>query len=251
MERLNKTRLSSIRIVLVNASHPGNIGAVARAMANMGLSQLCLVAPRQFPHEQVTARAAGADHLLAGAEVVDDLDQALVGCQLIVGTSARLRSVPWPQLDARAAAKQIATSASSSTVAVLFGREHAGLTNTELARCHLHLSIPCDPDFSSLNLAAAVQVVAYELRMAAMGEPSVEMRETAQYDQLATADEVRGFYEHLNRVLHAVHFLRGENKKLILRLQRLFNRAKLEQKEIHILRGILTAVESTLDSQKK
>ena len=160
--------LSRIRIVLIGTTHPGNIGAVARAMKNMCLEQLVLVAPKIYPSAEATARASGADDLLGSARVCDSLDQALAGCRLVVGTSARLRSVRWPQVDPRQCAERLLDELSADgEVAVLFGRESSGLSNTELDRCHYLVHIPANPDYASLNLAQAAQVIGYELRMAA------------------------------------------------------------------------------------
>jgi len=226
----------NVRIVLVETTHPGNIGAAARAMKNMGLSQLYLVRPQRFPDAEATARAAGADDLLARAVVCDDLDEALTGCGMIVGASARARKISWPQLDPRAAAARLASAGGEA--AVVFGREHAGLTNEELDRCTYLLTIPTVPEFSSLNVAAAVQVVSYELRMAT-APPS-----PADQPHLATADQRERFYQHLEQVLLDLEFLDPANPKhLMRRLRRLFNRVELDENEVHILRGILTAVE--------
>jgi TrmH family RNA methyltransferase len=227
----------SVRIVLVETTHPGNIGAAARAMKNMGLSRLYLVRPQRYPSTEATARAAGADDLLARAVICDGLDEALAGCGLVFGASARTRKISWPQLDPRGAAARIA--AGGEEAAVVFGREHAGLTNEELDRCNFLLTIPADPDFSSLNVAAAVQVVSYELRVA-MGETPP----AASDEPLATAEQRERFYRHLEQVLLDLEFLDPANPKhLMRRLRRLFNRVELDQNEVHILRGILTAVE--------
>lgn len=226
-----------VRIVLVETTHPGNIGAAARAMKNMGLSRLYLVRPQRYPGAEATARAAGADDLLARAVICDDLDQALAGCGLIFGASARARKISWPQCDARGAAERIAGAGEEA--AVVFGREHAGLTNEELDRCNYLLTIPADPAFSSLNVAAAVQVVSYELRMATGEAP-----QAAGHEPLATAEQREQFYRHLEQVLLDLEFLDPANPKhLMRRLRRLFNRTELDQNEVHILRGILTAVE--------
>jgi TrmH family RNA methyltransferase len=226
-----------VRIVLVETTHPGNIGAAARAMKNMGLSRLYLVRPQRYPSAEATARAAGADDLLARAVLCDDFDQALADCGLIFGASARGRKIAWPQLDPRQAAARIA--AATGETAVVFGREHAGLTNEELDRCNYLLNIPADPGFSSLNVAAAVQVVAYELRMAGFAGQSAPAAEP-----LASAGQRERFYAHLEQVLLSLEFLDPANPKhLMRRLRRLFNRVELDQNEVHILRGILTAVE--------
>jgi TrmH family RNA methyltransferase len=239
-----------VRIVLVETTHPGNVGAAARAMKNMGLSRLYLVRPQRYPSAEATARAAGADDLLARAVLCDDLDQALAGCGLIFGASARSRKIAWPQLDPRQAAARIAAAAGET--AVVFGREHAGLTNEELDRCNYLLTIPADPAFSSLNVAAAVQVVTYELRMAELTDGPAP---ASAAEPLASAEQRERFYAHLEQVLLSLEFLDPANPKhLMRRLRRLFNRVELDQNEVHILRGILTAVEQralTRGNEKK
>lgn len=232
-------RLSHVRIVLVETTHPGNIGATARAMKNMGLRDLALVAPRVFPSGEATARASGADDILAAARVCRDLQEAIHDCAVVIGASARLRTISWPQFDPRECANQV--SADSAKTAILFGREHSGLTNEELERCHHLLHIPCDPEFSSLNVAAAVQIVAYELFLATRQRSVGEKAGQA----LATAGEMESFYGHLERTLYDVRFLHEKKTgpSVMRRLKRIFNRAMLEKKEIHLLRGILTAVQ--------
>ncbi|MDD1954747.1 tRNA (cytosine(32)/uridine(32)-2'-O)-methyltransferase TrmJ [Pseudomonas sp. 8209] len=240
--------LPRIRVVLVNTSHPGNIGGAARAMKNMGLLRLVLVEPNDFPSHEASARASGADDVLAGAEVVATLEDALVGCTLVVGTSARDRRIPWPLLDPReCGAKVVEQAGEGAEVALVFGREHAGLTNDELQRCHYHVHIPSNPDFSSLNLAAAVQVLVYEVRMAwlaADGQASkVEKVEVASVRsaELATMDEMELFYQHLESALVDIGFLDPTKPKhLMPRLRRLYGRSAVSRSEISILRGILT-----------
>ncbi len=234
--------LSNIRIVMVATTHPGNIGAAARAMKNMGLSDLALVSPREFPSEEAVARASGADDILATAQVFPTLDEALADRQQIIGASARLRTVAWPQLNPRECAEKIAADTSLKT-AILFGREHAGLTNEELERCHYLLHIPCNPAFSSLNVAAAVQVVAYELFQAARTPASPA--ETASRTFPASGEEMESFHGHLIRTLYDIGFLheRKSSPQLIRRLRRIFIRSGLEKTDIHILRGILSAIQ--------
>lgn len=234
---------SRLRIVLVDTSHPGNIGASARAMKNMGLERLYLVNPQQFPHADATARASGADDVLARTEVCDSLDQALVGCGLVVGASARLRSLSIPQLDPRQCAAQVQQDMANTEVALVFGREHSGLTNDELGRCHNLVHIPCNPQYSSLNLAAAVQVLCYELRMASISAgPAGEQPDSEQPP--ASAEEMARFYQHLQSTLEEIDFLDPQNPRIMMRrLRRLFNRARPEQVEMNILRGILSAVQ--------
>lgn len=238
-------RLSHVRIVLVGTTHPGNIGATARAMKNMGLRDLALVSPKVFPSGEATARASGADDVLASARVCRDLQEAIGDCALVVGASARLRTISWPQLDPRKCAQQLC--AKNAKTAILFGREHSGLTNEELERCHYLLHIPCDPTFSSLNVAAAVQIVAYELFLAAREQTPTGTTGPA----LATADEMESFYGHLERTLCDLRFLheRKTGPSVMRRLRRIFNRSALEKKEIHLLRGILTAVQLRIRPQ--
>jgi TrmH family RNA methyltransferase len=230
-----------VRIILVGTTHPGNIGATARAMCTMGLDRLTLVAPREFPSPEATARAAGADSVLEQAQVCSTLEEALAGCRFVVGASARLRAVPWPAVTPREAAPRLLAESAHGEVAVMFGRESSGLNNEELARCHALLHIPTNPDYSSLNLAMAVQVVAYELRLAVLGEVAPEQE---RVDPLAAAEDLERFYEHLERTLVNAGFLNPANPRhLMLRLRRLFNRAGPEEKEVRILRGILSALE--------
>lgn len=233
-------RLDRVRIVLINTTHPGNIGAAARAMKVMGLRRLHLVTPRTFPHADATALASGADDLLQHAEVHDSLEAALTDCSLVLGTSARLRSLPMPQLDARAAAQKALAEADRFEIALLFGRERYGLTNEEMQRCHWLVHIPANPDYPSLNLAQAVQILAYELRVAALSglPPAEQVLDWEPVDAL----QMEGFFEHLEQTLLDIRFLNpAQPKRLMMRLRRLFNRARPDQNEINILRGILTA----------
>lgn len=233
---------NELRIVLVETSHPGNIGAAARAMKNMNLSSLCLVAPGSFPHHEATVRAAGADDILANAVVVDSLASAIADCQLVFGTSARNRSLPWPCCTPRESA-DITAKSTANPIAIVFGRESSGLNNEELALCNYHITIPTSADFSSLNLAAAVQVIAYEIFIASKQTIQTNLTE----DRLARADEVHGFLKQLESLLIEIKFLDPKHPKLLLqRLYRLFNRAQLEEKEINILRGILSTIKKRL-----
>lgn len=233
---------SAIRIILVEPSHPGNIGAAARAMKTMGLSNLYLVNPVLFPHADASARAAGADDILARAQVCTSLDQALTGCRFTVGTSARARRLSVPVAEPRECAARVQAESAYGEVAVLFGRERSGLTNAETDRCHLLVSIPTVADFASLNLGAAVQVLAYELALARRDDESTPQQQGVM--QTAPAEDMRRFYEHLERVLVDLDFLDPERpKQLMRRLRRLFNRARPDDVELNILRGILTATE--------
>ncbi|WP_278412137.1 tRNA (cytosine(32)/uridine(32)-2'-O)-methyltransferase TrmJ [Stutzerimonas kunmingensis] len=240
--------LQNIRVVLVNTSHAGNIGGAARAMKNMGLSRLVLVDPEDFPSSNAVARASGATDILDSARVVATLEEALAGCSLVLGTSARDRRIPWPLLDPRECASvSVDQSAGGGEVALVFGREYAGLTNEELQRCQYHVHIPSDPQFSSLNLAAAVQVLTYEVRMAwlaAEGRPTkVEKLETtAMLDaQPVTVDELENYFGHLEQTLVDIGFLDpAKPRHLMPRLRRLYGRSGVSKLEMNILRGILT-----------
>ncbi|RUR18916.1 tRNA (cytosine(32)/uridine(32)-2'-O)-methyltransferase TrmJ [Legionella sp. km535] len=238
-------KLSSIRIVLVATSHPGNIGSTARAMKTMGLNSLYLVNPKSFPDYKAKEMAAGADDVLESAVVTDTLEDALIGCQLILGTSARPRGISLPGLLPASSAELIGQQADNTQVAILFGREHAGLTNEELLKCHYHINIPSNPEYSSLNLAQAVQIIAYELRMNLLSPKATVSSRTDEY---ATADEIEQFYEHLKEVFIEIQFLKAANpRRLMQRVRRLFNRVMLEKMEVSILRGMLSQVQKSLE----
>jgi len=231
----------TIRIILVGTTHPGNIGAAARAMKNMGLTDLVLVKPKQFPHEDATARASGAEDILNAATVVDNLDEALRECVYVAGASARSRTIGWPSMTPRECARRLLAQGQNGTVAAVFGPEKSGLTNEDIDRCHTLLTIPTEPGFSSLNLAMAVQVVCYELRVAMIGEAD---EESLSEGRLATAEELEHFYTHLQEVLTESGFLDPDNPRLLMRrLRRLYVRAQPDQNEINILRGMLSALD--------
>ena len=232
-----------VRIVLVEPSHPGNIGGAARAMKTMGLGDLIVVRPVRFPDPQAQWRAAGAGDVVDAARVVDDLDEAIADCGWVVGTSARARRVPWPVETAAEFADRLARGGlGGRPVAILFGRETSGLSNDELNRCNLHLVIPACTAYSSLNLAMAVQVVCYEIHKAMADAP------VRQWDRpLASAAEMRGLYRHLERVLGAIGFQGPRTPRATMtRLRRLFNRVHADETEVAILRGVLTHVEKAL-----
>lgn len=240
---LHQTRnlLSSIRIVLTRPSHPGNIGAAARAMKTMGLSELWLVSPRTFPHADANAMASGAVDLLESATVCDTLETALAGCVLAIGTSTRQRDLQAALLTPEVAASQALREAQAGKVAFVFGNETFGLSKEELARCQALMTIPANAEYSSLNLGAAVQVMAYVLRRTALEETFAE-------PELDAADlaEVEGFYDHLEQTLIQIGFLNPASpKRLMPKLRRLFSRTRLQKEEINILRGMLSAMEST------
>ncbi len=231
----------AIRIVLMRPSHPGNIGASARAMKNMGLEDLCLVQPAEFPHAEATARASGADDVLHRARVCEDLESAVSDCGFVVAASARRRSLAWPELNPHACALKLATMRLVCPVAIVFGPEQSGLSNDEVMRCNVLSTISANPQYSSLNLAMAVQIFAYELRQA-IGNDAGEA--VAAEAPPATSAELEHYFEHLERILLATGFLKPHNPRhLMLRLRRLFLRAELDKNEINILRGILSAVE--------
>lgn len=231
--------LDNVRIVLCQTSHPGNIGATARAMKTMGLSRLYLVNPAKFPDPEAVAMASGATDLLDEARVCTSLEQALAGCGLVIGLSARRRELSHAPLTARAAAQQAMQFAAGQQVALVFGTEMSGLSNAELILCQQLAMIPANPAYSSLNLAAAVQVLAYELRQSALGEPLLH----GSSFPAATHDEIEGFYAHLERTLVDIGFLDpAMPKRLMPRLRRLFARARPEKEEINILRGILKSI---------
>lgn len=234
--------LAALRIILSHPSHPGNIGATARAMKTMGLSHLTLVAPRCFPDEEATARASGAADILEQATVCDTLDEALKDITLVAGMTARRRdlSVPFHWSRDGAAALIEGTQQPDGKVALLFGNETAGLSNDELAHCHLGIMIPANPDYSSLNLGAAVQLMSYELRLAAMTPGAPPVNEFPP----ATHEAVEGLYAHWEQVATATGFLDpAQPKRLMQRLRRLFSRTRLEHDEVSILRGFLSTVE--------
>ncbi|MDE0875353.1 MAG: tRNA (cytosine(32)/uridine(32)-2'-O)-methyltransferase TrmJ [Porticoccaceae bacterium] len=238
-------RQAKIRIVLVNTSHPGNIGGAARAMKNMGLAELYLVEPREYPAPRAVWRAAGARDVLANAKIVGSVDEAIKDCGLVIGTSARERRIPWPLINPRECGDKIWQEARSHNVALLFGREDRGLTNSELQKCHYHVHIPSNPDYSSLNLATAVQVLSYEIRMASLARKDGNLPEMNEWDQpLATADELELFHDHLATTMADLKFYDPDNpKQLLTRMRRLFNRTRMDKMEVSMLRGLLSAAQ--------
>jgi tRNA/rRNA methyltransferase len=239
--------LSRVRIVLSNPSHPGNVGAAARAMKTMGLGRLYLVRPRRFPDPEADARAAGAGDVLGRAVVCATLGEALAGAVFAVALSARHRNLGPERLQAREAAPLILEKAGAGDVALVFGNETAGLSNDEVQRCQCTVFIPAEADYSSLNLGAAVQLLCYELRLAACGGRPREVTCTVPFGSpLASNDDIERFYTHLMRVMVCTGFLDPQRpKRLMAKIRRLFGRAGLERDEIGILRGILDAVERT------
>ena len=242
------TVLDRIRIVLSHTSHPGNIGAAARAMKTMGLSRLVLVNPKKFPDAEAVARAVGADDILEQARVCSSLDEALSGTVFAVALSARHRNLGPEPMSARVAAPEVLSIAAAGDVALVFGNETAGLSNAEVQRCQRTVFIPANPEYTSLNLGSAVQLLCYELRLAAFdGKPPVVTKAIPFASPLATNDDIERFYAHLERVMVETGFLDPEHpKRLLPKLRRLFGRSELERDEINILRGILDAVEKKI-----
>ncbi|MDG2948809.1 tRNA (cytosine(32)/uridine(32)-2'-O)-methyltransferase TrmJ [Bisgaard Taxon 10/6] len=241
--------LNNIRIVLVETSHSGNIGSAARAMKTMGLMNLCLVSPKCSIDEQAIALSAGAEDVVKNAAVVSAFDEAVADCSLVIGTSARLRHLPSSLIEPRECGeKAIETATKCGRIAIVFGRERVGLTNDELLKCRYHLTIPANPDYSSLNLAMAVQLVCYELRMAYLKMQEAPFSAIEKMNQtpnpLATAQELEYFYQHVERLYTQLDFI--QNQSVMQKLRRLYQRADVEKNELNILRGMLSAVEKRL-----
>ncbi|KMV72739.1 tRNA (cytidine/uridine-2'-O-)-methyltransferase [bacteria symbiont BFo2 of Frankliniella occidentalis] len=234
--------LQNIRIILVETSHTGNMGSVARAMKTMGLSNLYLVNPLLKPDSQAISLAAGASDLIGNATIVDTLDEAISGCSLVVGTSARSRSLPWPMLDARECGMKSVEEGQQAPVALVFGRERVGLTNDELQKCHYHVAIPANPDYSSLNLAMAVQIIAYEVRMAWLASEQSPAAPQTEESPYPLVDDLERFYQHMEGMMLESGFIRqGNPSQVMSKLRRLFTRARPERDELNILRGMLSS----------
>ncbi|WP_028773065.1 tRNA (cytosine(32)/uridine(32)-2'-O)-methyltransferase TrmJ [Shewanella waksmanii] len=232
--------LSNIRVVLVGTSHPGNIGSTARAMKTMGLSTLYLAEPKVEPDGHSVALAAGASDILKHAVTVDSLTDAIADCSLVIATSARSRTLDWPMLDPRQAGEKLVGAALEGPVAIVFGRENNGLTNEELQKCNYHVAIPANPEYTSLNLAQAVQIICYEARVAHLNL-TPETVETTEYP---LAKEQENFFGHLERTLLSTGFIVKQHPgQVMTKLRRLFSRARIESAEMNILRGILTSVD--------
>ncbi|MCW8929014.1 MAG: RNA methyltransferase [Gammaproteobacteria bacterium] len=237
---------NNIRIVMINTSHPGNIGAAARVMKNMGLTRLYLVNPKQFPNYEATAMASGADDLLSQAKVCTSFEEALEGCHLVLGTTARERKIQHEFIGAREAGELSVDESASHEVALVFGRERTGLTNDEIGLCHKLINIPTNPDYSSLNVASAVQIVTYEVMMAFQAltiddHQKVQSSEVeAEVEKFASSENMERFYEHLQETLIDIDFLRvKQSPQLMPKLRHIYNRVRLKQEEVNILRGIL------------
>lgn len=235
--------LENIRIVLVNTSHTGNIGSAARAMKTMGLSNLYLVDPEQAPDGKASALAAGAGDVLGNAKTVATLEEAVADCGLVVGTSARSRTHSWPMLEPRECGEKLIQEVSEYPVALVFGRENNGLTNEELQQCHFHVCIPANPEYSSLNLAMAVQTLSYEVRMAYLATEKQPELET----EYPLNEDLERFYTHLESSLTNTGFIVKNHPGIVMtKLRRLFNRARPEAQELNILRGILSSIDKSL-----
>ena len=232
--------LDQVRIVLVETTHSGNIGSAARAMKTMGLKHLYLVAPKAPIHAKSVALAAGACDVLDSVIECDTLQEAIADCGLVVGTSARSRTFSWPMLDPRECGEKITAEAHQYPVALVFGREAHGLSNEELQLCHFHVCIPANPDYSSLNLAAAVQTLSYEVRMAWLSQQEREPEQT----EYPLSELLEQFYVHLEKTLRATGFIIPQHPGVVMtKLRRLFNRARPEMAELNILRGILSSID--------
>jgi tRNA (cytidine32/uridine32-2'-O)-methyltransferase len=236
-------KLQNIRIVMIGTTHPGNVGAAARAMLNMSLERMVLVDPQCPIGDIAYARASGANRVLDNRETYSQLADAIANCHLVVATTARRRSLAWPELEPREMVEKLFALDDDSQVAVVFGREHSGLSNEELQLCNQMVCIPTNPDFSSLNLASAIQVLSYELYRYQANEPELPALEGE--DLAATSGEVEGYLDHLHRVIDNTGFLNPAQPRMILqRLRRLYIRARLSRNEVNILRGILSSVEN-------
>ena len=251
---MSKTPVDNIRVVMVETTHPGNIGAAARAMKTMGYQNLYLVKPKIYPNAEATARAAGADDILTKAVVCDSLEQALQECVTVVASTARPRTISHPIFTPREYASKLSEMVKNGPVALVFGRESSGLSNEELELCNVILQIPTNPDFSSLNVASAVQILCYEfIQVLQSGRAEKTDAETDRKAKvkLATTDEMTYLYDHLEESMADVGFLNPEQpRKLMRRLKSLFNRANLDENEISILRGFLAAVQEAAKDKK-
>jgi tRNA (cytidine32/uridine32-2'-O)-methyltransferase len=243
--------LDRIKIVLVNTSHPGNIGATARAMTNMGLSKLALVQPMEYPSMQATARAAGADDVLDTAELFPTLAEAVANCGYVYGTTARLRSITWPEYSPQELAEQIMDSQGEQDIALVFGREASGLTNEELDLCQALVHIPVDERHTSLNLASAVMVVAFSIRSALVSEPRVSKVGKKHASPVATSEQIQFYFYSLNNLLNKISFYKGNATRVMRKLRRLYYRAEPSKEDVQILLGTLAAINAELEKKKE
>lgn len=242
--------LDNVKIILVGTSHSGNIGSAARAMKVMGLSQMVLVDPQCEVDAQAIALAAGASDIALNAKKVMTLQEAIADCGLVVGSSARSRTLDWPMISPRECGVQFATEGKNHPVALVFGRERTGLTNEELQLCHFHTCIPANPEYSSLNLAMAVQTLSYEVRVAYLEQQQQQFGDALEQDY-PRHEELELFYQHLEKVLYRTQFISQDKPGLVMnKLRRLFTRSRPESQEINILRGVLTAIEKQIANKK-
>ena len=241
----NDNLLNSVKVVLVGTTHPGNIGAAARAIKNMGIFNLALVKPKEFPSDIAIYRSKAAKDILENAEIYESLEDAIAGCKLVVGTSARARSVPWPVFNPRDAAEEMSKISKQGNVAIVFGREDRGLTNDELGLCNFHVHIPSDPKYSSLNLSQAVQILAYEIRLAYSRD---EVISEVKWDvDLANNEQTERLIDHMEELMQDVEFYDVENpRKLLLRVRRFFKRSKIDVMEANIFRGLFSSIQKRL-----
>ena len=244
-EKVHSTDLlNSVRVVLVGTTHPGNIGASARAMKNMGIVNLALVKPKDFPSNEAIYRSKAAKDVLESAQIYENLEDAVSDCELVIGTSARGRKVPWPVLDPKDAADRVAVHSENNKVAIVFGREDRGLTNQELGLCNLHVHIPADPEYSSLNLSQAVQILVYEIRVSILKDQECE--EYWDVD-LATNEQTERLIDHMDELMKEVEFYDVQNpRKLLLRVRRFFKRSRIDVMEANIFRGLFAAIQKKL-----
>lgn len=258
--------LSHVKIVMVNTTLPANIGSALRAMKTMGLSQLVLVAPKTYPHPDINALAAGATDLLENIKVVETLQDAIADCHTVLGTSARSRTIPWPLLDARPASEMMVKKIKTNqeTIAIVFGREDRGLTNDELALANYHVTIPVNTEYGVLNVAQAIQILCYELRMATLNGTVIEdsnpkdvmqvlPQQHMKWDEpLVTQNQMEAFYPHMEKALEEIEFLDPNNKRLLpTRLRRLFGRIQLDRMEYNLLRGVFSRIEAITKENKE
>ena len=237
--------LNSVKVVLVGTTHPGNIGATARAMKNMGILDLALVEPKEFPSDVATFRSKAAKDILEKASVHTSLEEAISECELVVGTSARGRTVPWPVLNPREAAEEMHKSSLNGKVAIVFGREDRGLTNEELGLCNFHVHIPSDPEYSSLNLSQAVQILAYEIRLSYLQD--LHVNEEYWDVELANNEQTERLINHMDELMQEVDFYDVENpRKLLVRVRRFFKRSKIDVMEANIFRGLFASIQKKL-----
>lgn len=242
--------LENVRVVLVGTSHSGNIGSAARAMKTMGISDLCLVAPEAEIDGKSVALSAGAADVLGGTTIVSELSEAVSDCQLVIGASARSRTLDWPMVDGREAGVKLANEARDAKVAIVFGRENSGLNNAELQQCHFHVCVPANPEYSSLNLAMAVQLLCYEVRMAYLDLQNTHPE--AAPEAYPHADDLERFYQHFEQSIADSGFIiKPHPGKVMEKVRRMFNRIRMEKQELNVMRGILTSFDKHISKPEK